>query len=112
MGTSTFQPFFLKITFYLNSEFVRWHNSVLLLNESLPPKLTMKEYKITFCGCGDVTNAWLWALQKINENPEFIEKMEPLGFSLLFWGPEEYDKKIEERTKFYQELLAEYGFKK
>lgn len=52
------------------------------------------------------------AFKKINENPEFIEKMEPLGFTLLFWGPEEYNKKIEERTKFYQELLAEYGFKK
>jgi len=52
------------------------------------------------------------AFRKINENPEFIKKMEPLGFTLLFWGPEEYNKRIKERTKFYQELLAEYGFKK
>lgn len=26
----------------------------------------MKEYKITFCGCGEVTGAWLWSIQRLN----------------------------------------------
>lgn len=30
----------------------------------------MKEYKITFCGCGEVTAAWLWTIQKLNETQQ------------------------------------------
>ena len=30
----------------------------------------MKEYKITFCGCGEVTAAWLWTIQKLNTSLE------------------------------------------
>lgn len=50
------------------------------------------------------------AFKKVNENPEFIAQMEPLGFSLLYWGAEEYDKVIKERTEYYQNLLVDYGF--
>jgi len=30
----------------------------------------MKEYKITFCGCGEVTAAWLWSIQNLNKRQE------------------------------------------
>ena len=30
----------------------------------------MKEYRITFCGCGEVTGAWLWSIQRLNESLE------------------------------------------
>lgn len=52
------------------------------------------------------------AFRKVNENPEFIAQMEPLGFTLLYWGAEEYEKQIKEKTEYYKKLLADYGFEK
>lgn len=55
----------------------------------------MKEYKITFCGCGAITGAWLWTIQKLNEvqddynlniiaacdpNPKMLRKLRRFGF--------------------------------
>ena len=30
----------------------------------------MKEYKITFCGCGDITSAWLLAIKRLNNRED------------------------------------------
>ena len=51
-------------------------------------------------------------MKNINENPEFVEKMEELGFQLLWLGPEEYEKEIDKKINFYKEVLAEFGYEK
>ena len=30
----------------------------------------MKEYSLCFCGCGEVTAAWLWSIQNLNKRQE------------------------------------------
>lgn len=51
------------------------------------------------------------AFKKVNDAPAFRAKMTELGFDLLWWGPEEYDRQIKERTAYYKKLLAEFGYK-
>jgi tripartite-type tricarboxylate transporter receptor subunit TctC len=51
------------------------------------------------------------AFKKTNANPEYVKKMTEMGFDLLWWGPEEYNKQIKKRMEFYKKLLADYGYK-
>lgn len=50
--------------------------------------------------------------KKINEHPEFVKKMEDMGFDLLWRGPEEYDKFIKANIEHYRNVLNEFGYKK
>jgi tripartite-type tricarboxylate transporter receptor subunit TctC len=52
------------------------------------------------------------AFKQINLNPEFQKKMTSMGYDLIWWGPEEYEAKIKERKKYYEKLLADFGYKK
>ena len=52
------------------------------------------------------------AFKKINFNPEFQKKMTEMGFDLLWWGPEEYNRQIKVRQEYYKKLLADFGYKK
>jgi tripartite-type tricarboxylate transporter receptor subunit TctC len=51
------------------------------------------------------------AFKKTNSNPEYVKKMTEMGFDLLWWGPEEYNKQIKKRIEFYKKLLADFGYK-
>jgi len=52
------------------------------------------------------------AFKKVNDTPAYRQKMEELGFDLLWWGPDEYTQRIQKMKSHYASLLQEYGYKK
>ena len=57
----------------------------------------------------EIVNIIAEAFDKVNRNPEFQQKMEELGYQMIYLGPEEYEKHVRERTVYYTELLEELG---
>ncbi|AFM21985.1 hypothetical protein Anamo_1376 [Acetomicrobium mobile DSM 13181] len=54
----------------------------------------------------EIVNKLADAFKKVNETPQFKETMEKMGFQLVFYGPEESKKFIEERTEYYKSLMS------
>lgn len=53
----------------------------------------------------EIVNKLASAFKQVNETPEFREKMEKMGFTVVYYGPEESKKFIENRTNYYKSIL-------
>jgi tripartite-type tricarboxylate transporter receptor subunit TctC len=51
------------------------------------------------------------AFKRANEDPEFVKQMTEMGFDLLWMGPEEYTKYVNDRIPYYTQLLKDAGYK-
>lgn len=60
----------------------------------------------------EIVNKLADIFKQINEHPQFVAKMEEMGFDLLWRGPAEYDKFIKENIEHYRSILDEFGYKK
>ena len=49
------------------------------------------------------------ACRKVNQIPEFNNKMEEMGFELVDYGPEKSTKLIDEKIDFYKSILEDLG---
>jgi tripartite-type tricarboxylate transporter receptor subunit TctC len=59
----------------------------------------------------EIVNKLASAFKQVNETPEFREKMEKMGFTLVYYGPEEAKKFIENRTNYYKNILDKLEIK-
>lgn len=59
----------------------------------------------------EIVNKLADAFKQVNETPEYKEMMESMGFQMVFYGPEESKKFVEERTEYYKRILDKLEMK-
>ncbi|WP_213697716.1 tripartite tricarboxylate transporter substrate binding protein [Acetomicrobium sp.] len=59
----------------------------------------------------EIVNKLADAFKQVNETPEFKEKMEAMGFQMVFYGPEESEKFVEDRVEYYKSILDKLEMK-
>ena len=59
----------------------------------------------------EIVNKLADAFKQVNETPEFKEMMEAMGFQMVFYGPEESEKFVEDRVEYYKSILDKLEMK-
>ena len=59
----------------------------------------------------EIGNKLADAFKQVNETPEYKEMMESMGCQMVFYGPEESKKFVEERTEYYKSILDKLEMK-